>query len=276
VRAASVIVATGGKSIPKMGATGFGYQLAESFGLPLVETRPGLVPLTFAEQDLALDHPLAGVALPAHVSCGRVGFDEAVLFTHRGLSGPAILQISSYWREGQAVALDLCPGVGRGCGLRQAKQDNGRALLPGIWRGWCRKSWLVGSKPIWGSKPPWALACPTPRWTSGGTGCGIGSWCRSDQRATAPPRSRWAGWIPMRLTPAPCRPRACRAFISWARWWMSPAGLAATTFNGPGRRAGLRDRWRLTPIPIFLAEVNRTGILQCPSGGKTRQRRRKV
>jgi predicted Rossmann fold flavoprotein len=129
VRAASVIVATGGKSIPKMGATGFGYQLAESFGLPLVETRPALVPLTFAEQDLRWITPLAGVALPAHVSCGRVGFDEAVLFTHRGLSGPAILQISSYWREGQAVALDLCPGVDVAAALRQAKQDNGRALL---------------------------------------------------------------------------------------------------------------------------------------------------
>jgi predicted Rossmann fold flavoprotein len=129
VRAASVIVATGGKSIPKMGATGFGYQLAESFGLPLVETRPALVPLTFAEQELSWMTPLAGVALPARVGCGRVAFDEAVLFTHRGLSGPAILQISSYWREGQAIGLDLCPGVDVAAALRGAKQENGRALL---------------------------------------------------------------------------------------------------------------------------------------------------
>lgn len=129
VRAASVIVATGGKSIPKMGATGFGYQLAESFGLPLVETRPALVPLTFAEQELSWMAPLAGVALPARVGCGRVAFDEAVLFTHRGLSGPAILQISSYWREGQAIGLDLCPGVDVAAALRGAKQENGRALL---------------------------------------------------------------------------------------------------------------------------------------------------
>ena len=129
LRAASVIVATGGKSIPKMGATGFGYQIAESFGLPLVETRPGLVPLTFAEQELAWMAPLAGVALPGRVSCGKVGFDEAVLFTHRGLSGPAILQISSYWREGQAVSLNLCPGVDAAAALRSAKQENGRALL---------------------------------------------------------------------------------------------------------------------------------------------------
>jgi len=129
VHAASVIVATGGKSIPKMGATGFGYQLAESFGLPLVETRPALVPLTFAEQELGWMAPLAGVALPARVGCGRVTFDEAVLFTHRGLSGPAILQISSYWREGQAIGLDLCPGIDVAAALRAAKQENGRALL---------------------------------------------------------------------------------------------------------------------------------------------------
>ncbi len=129
LRAASVIVATGGKSIPKMGATGFGYQIAESFGLALVETRPGLVPLTFAEQELAWMAPLAGVALPGRVSCGKTSFDEAVLFTHRGLSGPAILQISSYWREGQAVSLNLCPGVDVAAGLRSAKQENGRALL---------------------------------------------------------------------------------------------------------------------------------------------------
>lgn len=129
VQASSVIVATGGKSIPKMGATGFGYQLAESFGLPLVETRPALVPLTFAEQELGWMAPLAGVALPARVMCGRTAFDEAVLFTHRGLSGPAILQISSYWREGQAIGLDLCPGIDVAAALRAAKQENGRALL---------------------------------------------------------------------------------------------------------------------------------------------------
>jgi predicted Rossmann fold flavoprotein len=107
VQADSVIVALGGKSIPKMGATGLGYQIAEQFGLHLVQTRPALVPLTFAEQELAWMVPLAGVALPARVSHGRTGFDEAVLFTHRGLSGPAILQISSYWREGDVLRLNL-------------------------------------------------------------------------------------------------------------------------------------------------------------------------
>ncbi len=127
--AAAVVIATGGKSIPKMGATGFGYQVAERFGLPLVETRPGLVPLTFAEQELAWMRPLAGVAAEARVTCGRQGFDEAVLFTHRGLSGPAVLQISSYWREGQPISVNLAPGRDMAADLRAAKAAAGRGLL---------------------------------------------------------------------------------------------------------------------------------------------------
>ena len=129
VRAASVIVATGGKSIPKMGATGHGYRIAESFGLPLIETRPALVPLTFAEQELEWMRPLAGVALQGRVSHGRTGFDEAVLFTHRGLSGPAILQISSYWREGEAISLNLVPGQDVAAFLKAEKQAAGRTAL---------------------------------------------------------------------------------------------------------------------------------------------------
>lgn len=111
VRAPRLVVATGGKSIPKMGASGLGYRIAEQFGLALRDTRPGLVPLTFGPQDLAGLAPLAGVAVPARVAAGRAAFDDALLFTHRGLSGPAILQISSYWREGEGVAIDLLPGA---------------------------------------------------------------------------------------------------------------------------------------------------------------------
>ncbi len=129
VAAGSVIVATGGKSIPKMGATGYGYRVAEQFGLPLVETRPGLVPLTFAAQELEWMVPLAGVAVQARVRCGKTGFDEAVLFTHRGLSGPAVLQVSSYWREGEAVVIDLAPGLDVAAVLRGEKQAAGRAML---------------------------------------------------------------------------------------------------------------------------------------------------
>jgi predicted Rossmann fold flavoprotein len=133
LRARAVVVATGGKSIPKMGATGYGYRVAEQFGLPLVETRPALVPLTFAEQELAWMRPLAGVALPARVSCGRQGFDEAVLFTHRGLSGPAILQISSYWREGEAVHVDLLPGRDVAADLRAARGKVALRTVLGRW-----------------------------------------------------------------------------------------------------------------------------------------------
>jgi predicted Rossmann fold flavoprotein len=129
VRAASVIVATGGKSIPKMGATGYGYKVAESFAIPVTETRPALVPLTFAEQELEWMRPLAGVALAGRVSRGKVGFDEAVLFTHRGLSGPAVLQISSYWREGEAITLDLVPGCDVAGFLAAEKKAAGRAAL---------------------------------------------------------------------------------------------------------------------------------------------------
>ena len=129
--AASVIVATGGKSIPKMGASAHGYRIAEGFGLAVTETRPALVPLTFAAQELEWIGPLAGVSVQGRASCGRARFDEAVLFTHRGLSGPAILQVSSYWREGEAVALDLCPGVDAGAVLRDAKRQAGRGQLAG-------------------------------------------------------------------------------------------------------------------------------------------------
>ncbi|TAJ36224.1 MAG: NAD(P)/FAD-dependent oxidoreductase [Reyranella sp.] len=101
--AASVVLATGGLSIPKMGATGFAHDTARRFGLAVTETRPGLVPFTARVPDIA------GVSLDVVASVGRVSFREAMLFTHRGLSGPAILQISSYWRPGQEIAIDLLP-----------------------------------------------------------------------------------------------------------------------------------------------------------------------
>lgn len=105
----SLVVASGGKSIPKMGATGFGYDVARAHGLSVTETRPGLVPLTFDPDTLARFKPLAGVAVPVRLTHGRTRFDEAMLFTHRGLSGPAVLQISSYWREGDTLTARLRP-----------------------------------------------------------------------------------------------------------------------------------------------------------------------
>lgn len=111
VTAARVVVATGGKSIPKMGATGFAYDIARKFGLRCVETRAGLVPMTFAEQDLALCRPLAGVSVEARIRHGGGDFRDALLFTHRGLSGPVILQISSFWQPGETLEIDLAPGT---------------------------------------------------------------------------------------------------------------------------------------------------------------------
>jgi len=124
---ASVIVSTGGKSIPKMGATGFAYDVARHFGLRLVDTRPGLVPLTFSDQQLDWMRPQAGIAVQARVGLAgaKISFDEGLLFTHRGLSGPSILQISSYWREGQALRLDLARGRDLGAELSAAKQGMG-------------------------------------------------------------------------------------------------------------------------------------------------------
>ncbi|MGV1951151.1 NAD(P)/FAD-dependent oxidoreductase [Agrobacterium vitis] len=125
----SLIIATGGKSIPKMGATGFAYRLAEQFGLALVETRPALVPLTLEPGLLEELAPLSGMAVDALVRHGKTEFREALLFTHRGLSGPAILQISSYWREGDAISLSLQPELDFLDLLKTARRDNGRQAV---------------------------------------------------------------------------------------------------------------------------------------------------
>lgn len=106
----NVVVACGGLSIPKIGATGLGYRIAKQFGHALIDTRPGLVPLTFTGDVLDHTKALSGVATPTSVSVERTTFDEGMLFTHRGLSGPSILQISSYWQESTPVQVDLAPG----------------------------------------------------------------------------------------------------------------------------------------------------------------------
>lgn len=125
----SLIIATGGKSIPKMGATGFGYDIARQFDLPLVEPRPALVPLTFEGERLEAFQALTGVSLPARASHGKTRFDEALLFTHRGLSGPVILQISSFWREGDSIRLGLLPDTDIFEALKAQRQANGRQAL---------------------------------------------------------------------------------------------------------------------------------------------------
>ena len=115
VSARNLVVATGGLSIPKIGATDFGYRLAQQFAIPLVERRPGLVPLTFDGDAWASYAQLSGLALPVEISTGtkkeRMAFLEDLLFTHRGLSGPAVLQISSYWQPGTPLSINLAPGT---------------------------------------------------------------------------------------------------------------------------------------------------------------------
>jgi len=132
VRSPSVVVATGGLSIPQIGASDFGHRLAAQFGLRLVEPRPGLVPLTFDGNAWAPFAELAGLALPVDIETGekkqRTSFREDLLFTHRGLSGPAVLQISSYWEPGQPVRLDLAPGTDIGAELLQAKLRSRKRL----------------------------------------------------------------------------------------------------------------------------------------------------
>lgn len=132
VFAESLVIATGGLSIPKIGASGLAYDLARRFGLPLTEIRPGLVPLTFGGEALALMRPLAGVALPVLARCGSTTFAEAMLFTHRGLSGPAVLQASSYWRAGEALRVDLLPGRNAEALLREGKRARPRAELRSV------------------------------------------------------------------------------------------------------------------------------------------------
>lgn len=129
VEATSLVIASGGKSIPKMGATGFAYRIAEQFGLPLVETRAGLVPLTLDPATLAAHDGLPGVAVDVIARHGKTEFREAALFTHRGLSGPAILQISSYWREGEEIALTIRPDVDFAAVLAAARRENGRQAV---------------------------------------------------------------------------------------------------------------------------------------------------
>ncbi|WP_439520231.1 NAD(P)/FAD-dependent oxidoreductase [Hydrogenophaga sp.] len=132
VRSRSVVVATGGLSIPKIGATDFGYRIAKQFGLRLVDTRPGLVPLTFDGEAWLPYAGLSGLSLPVHIETGdkksRVGFMEDLLFTHRGLSGPGVLQISSYWRDGSPIRLNLAPEVQLPAALARAKATSRKLL----------------------------------------------------------------------------------------------------------------------------------------------------
>ena len=155
VQTRALVVATGGLSIPKIGATGWGYDIATRFGLRLVERRPGLVPLTFDGEAWAPYAQLAGLALPVGIETGekkaRMHFDEDLLFTHRGLSGPAVLQISSYWQDGAPIRLNLAPEVDLPERLQDAKQRSRKLLvneLAQLVPNRLAEAW-TGQNPLW-------------------------------------------------------------------------------------------------------------------------------
>ena len=128
-RARSLVVASGGLSVPTLGGSDFGYKLAQQFGHHIVPLRPALVPFTFSDGFRLLSESLTGVSVPARVTAGGQSFRENILFTHRGLSGPAVLQVSSYWREGQTVAIDLLPEIDAGQWLLEVKAQQPKSLL---------------------------------------------------------------------------------------------------------------------------------------------------
>ncbi len=154
IHCSSLVIATGGKSIPKIGATGFGFKVAQQFGLNIIEPRPALVPLTFDETFRADLKPMSGSSLDVIVSCNGQSFKDAMLFTHRGLSGPAILQISSFWREGDVLSINMLPDTDLFEALRKARQDSPKAAVHNVLSGhlakkiavhFCDKAGLAGN-----------------------------------------------------------------------------------------------------------------------------------
>ena len=149
----ALVVATGGLSFAKLGASDLGYHIARQFGLKLTEIRPGLVPLTFSPADKTVYGPLSGVSLPVTARCGKTSFSEAMLITHRGLSGPAILQISNFWREGDTVALDLLPSESS---IPSPGKESAVAQLSRFWPQRFAETWGEANLP----------AKPVAQWTA--------------------------------------------------------------------------------------------------------------
>ena len=168
-RAPALVVATGGLSIPKMGATSFGYDLARQFGLKIVTPRPGLVPLVLAPADRKRYSDLAGVSTEVIAQAAGESFRERMLFTHRGLSGPAILQISNYWHEGEAIQIDLAPGRDATAAIREAGTRNQAAAEKAFQQFLPKRmaeTWLRYNKPTSYTNPALsALEQKTHAWT---------------------------------------------------------------------------------------------------------------
>jgi len=240
-RAPALVLATGGLSIPKMGATGFTHRIAQQFGLPLTELRPALVPLTLGSEDLAVTQALSGVCLEVIARCGKHSFREGMVITHRGLSGPAILQISSYWREGTPITLDLLPDLRTEDFLMERKRLRPKAEL----------------KTILGEVLPQRLAqVITSAYFANGP---IGNVTDKKLKEFYEFLKGWRllpmsseGYAKAEVTLGGVDTAAlssktmmvprCRGCLLSVRPWMSPAGLAATIFNGRGRAVGRQAR----------------------------------
>jgi predicted Rossmann fold flavoprotein len=225
----SLVVATGGLSYQNLGASGFGHDLARQFGLNVIPPRPALVPFTWRGPDKKMFQGLAGVSVECAISCGKKEFPGSMLFTHRGLSGPAALQASLYWNRGEALAIDLLPGedmaavfeTGRGaklelkiCGavcsllLDQSTSTRRRTCEPSL------------------------------------NGCMPGGSFRAAPKATALPRLPPAVWTRTRYLQRPWKQRRFPACISSEKCWTSPESWAATICIGPGHLATLQGSTR--------------------------------
>lgn len=146
---ASLVVATGALSVPTLGGSGIGYDIARQFGLPLTERRAGLVPFMFSDSMKAVCERLSGLAVEVTATCNGQSFTENMLFTHRGISGPAILQISNYWYPGDVLSLDLLPGVSADQWLVQAKQQNGKSRLRSLLSQKLPKALVAELQALW-------------------------------------------------------------------------------------------------------------------------------
>lgn len=233
VQCEALVIATGGLSIPKMGATGFGFELARRLDIPVVDTRAGLVPLVIDDHKLKPLAELSGISLDTNTATQRCEFRENILFTHRGLSGPAILQVSSYWQPGETLQIDLFPGVDFTSHLTAMRREKPKAMLKSILSEkltkrvaqlWCEQ-WIEDKplaqlsdddiKKVVAQCQPWTVK---PSGTEGYRTAEV----------------TLGVLIPMLYPRKPWNARIIRVCISLAKWWMSLDIWEDITSNGPG------------------------------------------
>ena len=233
IGAENLVIATGGLSIPKMGATDFGYRIARQYGLEIVQPEPALVPLTITDTEKAHLKTLAGVSTDVAVSNDRTWFEEALLFTHRGISGPAILQISSYWEPGEMITINLAPGQSVSDALKTARQTRPKAHPKTLLSEFMPKRLAeYFAAPVkferiadMSDQAILNLAMQINQWMIRPAG--------SEGFRTA--EVTRGGINTRHLSSKTMASTDILAYISLVRWSTSPAILADIIFNGPGR-----------------------------------------